>query len=140
MRPWRPSPRPRKALVGLNEDLARDPLKAAGEQRALAVSLHRLTDDLATTIAGTTDEVLSNLLALADEAREKRDAATLAAEAAFGSAPIKGVGESAWRNLWEAARRYSEQVAYPERPFPLQREKHYASSVTRRCRRRPRRE
>ncbi|WP_354234622.1 AAA family ATPase [Bradyrhizobium sp. I1.8.5] len=105
-------------LIRLNEDLARDPLKAAGEQRALAVSLHRFADDLATTIAGTTDEVLSNLLVLADDAREKRDAATLAAEAAFGSAPIKGVGEAAWRNLWEAARRYSEQVAYPERPFP----------------------
>lgn len=105
-------------LVRLNEDLARDPLKAAGEQRALAVSLHRLADDLATTIARTTDEVLSNLRALADDAREKRNAATLAAEAAFGSAPINGVGEAAWRNLWEAARRYSEQVAYPERPFP----------------------
>jgi AAA domain len=105
-------------LVRLNEDLARDPLKAAGEQRALATSLHRFADDLATTLESATDEVLSNLLALAEDAREKRGAATFAAEAAFGRAPIKGIGGAAWRTLWEAARRYSEQVAYPERPFP----------------------
>ncbi|WP_407116123.1 AAA family ATPase [Bradyrhizobium sp. LMG 9283] len=105
-------------LVRLNEDLARDPLKAAGEERALALSLHRFADDLANALAGATDEVLSNLLALAEDARQKRGAATFAAEAAFGSAPIKGVGGAAWRTLWEAARRYSEQVAYPEGPFP----------------------
>src|SRR4029079_8556469 len=86
-------------LVRLNEDLARDPLQAAGEQRALAVSLQRFANDLAATLAGATDEVLSNLLALAEDANDKRDAASLAAEAAFGGAAVSGVGGAAWRAL-----------------------------------------
>lgn len=105
-------------LLRLNEDLARDPLRAAAEQRATAQALERLADALAAALVKTADAPLSHLLALAEDARNKRAAATLAAEAAFGSAAVPGVGEEAWRNLWEAARRYSLQVAYPGQPFP----------------------
>ena len=102
----------------LNEDLARDPLKAAAEQRAVATSIQRLADALAPILAQTADTPLSHLLALAKDARGKRAAANLAADAAFGSSAVKGVGEATWRTLWEAARRYSVEVAYPEQPFP----------------------
>lgn len=105
-------------LVRLNEDLTRDPLRAAAEQRATAQGLERLADALAATLAKTADAPLSHLLALAETARSKRAAATLAAEAAFSGAAMPGVGEEAWRNLWEAARRYSLEVAYPGKPFP----------------------
>ncbi|WP_428031412.1 hypothetical protein [Ancylobacter sp.] len=54
----------------------------------------------------------------AAEARTKRAAATLAAEEAFSRAPLPGVGAEAWRTLWEAARRYAVEVAYPDRVFP----------------------
>lgn len=105
-------------LARLNEDLARDPLKAAAEQKAFATSIRRLADTLNTVLARTADEPLLHLLALVEDARNKRAAATLAADAAFGTNAVKGVGEATWRALWDAARRYSVEVAYPERSFP----------------------
>ena len=33
--------------------------------------------------------------------------------------PLPGIGDKVWRTLWEAARRYSEGYAYPERDFPV---------------------
>lgn len=105
-------------LSQLNEDLARDPLRAATEQRAAAQTLHRFSNDLAAALSTTADEPLSRLLALAEDSRDKQAAAKLAAETAFGDAVISGVGEKTWRTLWEAARRYSVEVAYPRQPFP----------------------
>ncbi len=56
------------------------------------------------------------------ELREKRDtvvsAARLAREEAFATAPLDGVGDAVWRELWNAARAYS-QTAYPGREFPV---------------------
>lgn len=107
-----------RRLTQLNEDLARDPLRAAAEQSAAAQALDRFADDLVEILAKTADEPLSSLLALAQDARDKRAAAKLAAETAFSDAAIPGVGEKTWRALWDAARRYSVEVAYPEQPFP----------------------
>ncbi|MEC5293737.1 AAA family ATPase [Aurantimonas sp. C2-6-R+9] len=56
--------------------------------------------------------------ALADAARSRRAAANLAAHDTFDGLAIPGVGAETWRTLWEAARRYSEQTAYPGSPFP----------------------
>ncbi len=105
-------------LAQLNEDLARDPHRAAAEQRATAQTLDRFAGDLTAILAKTADEPLYKLLGLAGDARDTRAAARLAAEAAFGDAVLPGIGEKAWRTLWEAARRYSLDVAYPGQPFP----------------------
>lgn len=67
-------------LAQLNEDLARDPVRAAAEQRAVAHSLDRFASDLAAILAKTADQPLSELLELADNARATRAAAKLAAE------------------------------------------------------------
>ena len=45
-------------------------------------------------------------------------AARLASDSLFREAPLPGVGSDAWRHLWEAARTYSDEVAYPDRIFP----------------------
>jgi hypothetical protein len=106
-------------LQRLNEDLAGNPLLASAEQKVWAEVLTRLADDLAAVLAGVADAPISNLRALAEDARDKRAAATLAAERAFGGAALPGVGEPAWRALWSAARRYSEKIAYPKQRFPM---------------------
>lgn len=105
-------------LDQLNEDLARDPLRAAAEQRTAAQTLERFADSLASILAKTADGPLLKLLALGEDAATKRGAAKVAAETAFSDAAIPGVGEKTWRVLWEAARRYSVEVAYPGQPFP----------------------
>ena len=49
----------------------------------------------------------------------KKAAAKAAADEAFSEQPLSGVGEDVWQELWEAARRYSQQHAYPEQEFPF---------------------
>src|SRR3546814_19562910 len=51
-------------------------------------------------------------------AREKRASADCAARETLAGLSIRGVGGETWRALGEAARRYSEQTAYPGAPFP----------------------
>ena len=40
------------------------------------------------------------------------------ASMAFSDTPLKGVGTNAWKLLWERARQYSEEYAYPDQEFP----------------------
>ena len=53
------------------------------------------------------------------------DAAAAVLASAFDSEPVPGVGSSAWRALWEAARRFSEEYAYPEQAFPAAQAGHH---------------
>jgi AAA domain len=102
----------------LSEDLAKDPVKAAAEQVLYSDQLQGLAAGLDRVAAETADARLQSLKGLADDARATRAAAKLASEKAFGKAAIKGVGAPVWRSLWDAARHYSEHVAYIGRPFP----------------------
>ena len=47
-----------------------------------------------------------------------QEAANLLARS-FESDPLSGVGSSPWKTLWESARRFSEEQAYPDRSFPV---------------------
>jgi energy-coupling factor transporter ATP-binding protein EcfA2 len=77
--------------------------------------LHRRLGELGQTMSRTTWDKLIELRADRDT---KEAAARLAREQAFSAASLGGVGDAAWRALWNAARAYS-QVAYPEREFPV---------------------
>jgi ABC-type multidrug transport system ATPase subunit len=48
----------------------------------------------------------------------KAEAAKIASEALFAASPLPEIGQATWRSLWEAARRYSDEVAYPTKSFP----------------------
>ncbi|HIE2371036.1 MULTISPECIES: AAA family ATPase [Pseudomonadota] len=105
-------------LERLREDLSKNPAKAAAEQTVKADNVMRLITAVNSVAARTTDEELLAAAALARDARSKRDAARLAAEKAFTGEPLAGVGGETWRALWESARRYSTEIAYPGQPFP----------------------
>ena len=49
----------------------------------------------------------------------KSAAAKLASETAFQDEPLKNVGGETWKQLWEAARQFSEKDAYPDISFPV---------------------
>ncbi|PGS49895.1 hypothetical protein [Bacillus sp. AFS041924] len=49
----------------------------------------------------------------------KRKATDDAAKKVFEGLPLDGVGTESWKLLWEQARRYSEQFAYPNEQFPF---------------------
>lgn len=102
----------------LTEDLAKDPLKASAEQTLYADDLRQLGGALEQIEGESSDQNLQALKALATAAKTKRAAAKLAADNAFSSAAVPGVGGETWRLLWDSARRYSEEVAYAGHPFP----------------------
>jgi ABC-type hemin transport system ATPase subunit len=52
------------------------------------------------------------------DAATKRKAASEDAEKAFLNSALEGIGKESWKLLWESARTYSEQAAYPTVPFP----------------------
>ena len=45
--------------------------------------------------------------------------ANLDASELFSCEPLPNVGSDIWRELWKAARQYSEEKAYPEQDFPV---------------------
>jgi len=51
--------------------------------------------------------------------RSARQAADLAAKKLFTEEELSGVGNETWKVLWEAARRFSVQDAYPGKVFPV---------------------
>lgn len=105
----------RARLQRLTEDLAKNPLEAAAEQRQYADGIAKVLRYLKKLEVAYSDDSLLHLKKLADEARIKRTAATAAAETTFKGATFPGVGEEVWRELWDSARHYSKHI---ERRFP----------------------
>jgi energy-coupling factor transporter ATP-binding protein EcfA2 len=112
------SPEDSARLERLRDDLAKNPAKAAAEQALKADNIKRVIAAVRAADAGSTDEALLSVSKAANEARAKRDAARLSSEKAFGGEAVAGVGGEVWRALWESARRYSTETAYPGQPFP----------------------
>lgn len=80
------------------------------------VSLTTLLKKIAKQLS---DEALNELVNLKEAASVKRRAASDYAERVFADAPMGGIASESWRLLWEQARLFSEEVAYPAKPFPV---------------------
>jgi len=105
-------------LTRLTEDLSKNPATAAAEQKLKAERIKHLAEALTALAAGTGDETIRQLLAAHQAAVTKRGAAALASRGLFGPETLPDVGGEVWRTLWESARRYSTEVAYPAAPYP----------------------
>lgn len=64
------------------------------------------------------EENCQAILTLKQEAQKKCEAAKVAAEKLFQEVPLEGIGGAVWGQLWEQARKYSQEIAYTEKPFP----------------------
>jgi energy-coupling factor transporter ATP-binding protein EcfA2 len=102
----------------LKEDLSKNPAKAAAEQTLKADNIKTLLSRINVLEGKTADAALTAVFSLDREARLKRETARLAAEKAFSGESLEGIGGEVWRALWDSARRYSTQIAYPEQKFP----------------------
>lgn len=105
-------------LDRLRDDLAKNPAKAAAEQTLKADNIKRVIVAVRSVSTASTDEALAAVAAAADAGRVKREAARVAAAAAFGGEAVAGVGSEVWRTLWETAKAFSTSTAYPGQPFP----------------------
>lgn len=72
---------------------------------------------LETVHATLADRALTELQQQRDRLKALGEAAEFLART-FESEPLRGVGTSPWKELWESARRFSEAHAYPGEVFP----------------------
>ena len=64
------------------------------------------------------DDGLTALQERRDQLKALEEAANLLARS-FESEPLPGVGSYPWKALWESAKRFSEEHAYPTQAFPV---------------------
>ncbi len=104
-----------KELPGL---LATDPARITKELRTKINRIVALNQRLADASERLNPEAIKVIQLLADDSDRKWKAAEAAAGLSFSREPLRRVGEDVWRELWEAARRYST-VAYHHDDFPV---------------------
>ena len=105
-------------LSSLDSDLAQDSTKAAEKLRDRGSRLASLLETLNRFVGSAETRRIIELRRLEADAKTVSEAARLASESLFREAPLSGVGSDVWQRLWEAARDYSDQTAYPDRLFP----------------------
>lgn len=103
----------------LKTDLGTDPTKVARQVEALKNRLNAANTAFESLQDAVSDQQVSRLTALYQTYRTAQAAATAAAGDLFAGEPLRNIGSDVWRSLWEAARRYSENQAYPDMPFPI---------------------
>jgi energy-coupling factor transporter ATP-binding protein EcfA2 len=105
-------------LAALDSDLAQDPKVAAAKLVNQRTRLDEYIVKLKTlgTVASASsfaerDKIHADWTA-------KADAARAASKDLFAASPLPQIGQAVWIALWEAARKYSNEVAYPDKKFP----------------------
>ena len=98
---------------------ATDSVKAAGELQLRGGRFRSLIDHLQRVDSALTADALQELFDAQGIAQEKRDAAQKLREATIPDGLLTGTGSDNWSTMWEAAKAFSEQEAYKDRPFPV---------------------
>lgn len=117
------SPEEEKRLAVLEKSLldlqASDPdrliqqlLLRAGRVRTLARHLTDVEAALSTEAVGAVFDARA-------EARRKSEEAKRLRAATFPAGMLEGTGSDSWTVLWEAARHFSQELAYPSQEFPV---------------------
>ena len=116
------SPEKESRLAFLERSLldlrANDPEKLREELVVRARRVERLAEHVRSVESALSPASVDTVFALRDAARRKLDEARRLREVAFPPDVLPGTGSHTWSSLWEAARKFSEDAAYPEQPFP----------------------
>ena len=96
----------------------RSPKDRARELEVKKAFVGGLVSSLTEHCAALSDESCRALMALRKTAREKQQAAELAAKLNLKDAVLEGVGTEQWLALWSIARTYSTEIAYVDKAFP----------------------
>ena len=106
-------------LKRLDSELASDPARMARQLQTLKGQIEKVAVRLDALAIAASDASIDELHKLKREYNAARAASALASADLFSGEPLPEVGSDVWRTLWEAARRYSVEVAYPEREYPV---------------------
>ena len=97
---------------------ANDPEKLRRELELRAGRVERLAGHVRAVEAALSSASVDAVFALHEAGRRKLDEARKLREAAFPAGILPGTGSQTWSSLWESARKFSEELAYPGKPFP----------------------
>ncbi|WP_040949384.1 AAA family ATPase [Gorillibacterium massiliense] len=95
-----------------------DPIEKMKQFRNTAQNIKKLQSILTKIRDSLTDESCNKVINALLDYSIKRKAAEEDARNVFEGLSLDGVGSESWKLLWEQARIYSEQLAYPEKLFP----------------------
>lgn len=114
------SPTETTELAALDSDLSQaDPTSLATSKKRKKT----LAEQLIQKFQGFENSWSSTVAEQIASARERlvtcKRVAAEAAQQVFSGVPLTGIGEATWRALWDAAKAYSESVAYPGHTFPV---------------------
>lgn len=113
------SPEELKEIDELRAAKLQDPAERAKTLRFLATRVRGLAARTKALAQSVSSEALVELKRLSANAKVSSDAAKLASESEFENEPLPGIGSESWRQMFEAARRFSETEAYPSAKFPV---------------------
>ena len=98
--------------------LASNPKVRAQQTRALASRLKAFMDFIRRSVDRLSIENLETIRQSIQEANEASMVAGALAVDQFDGTFLSGTGSDIWSQLWAAAREFSTQQAYPDKPFP----------------------
>ncbi|MCG6113356.1 MAG: AAA family ATPase [Paracoccus sp.] len=104
-------------LARLEAELAADPVALAATRRRAAAVLKRVCEALDNLRNGLSETVSATISSARRELVQTVEAEKIAASASFGDEPVANVGNTPWRILFEAARKFAAAggEAPPER-------------------------
>lgn len=106
-------------LDSVNASIAiADPLVAAAKRRRTKVQREALVALIESAIAHLSGDEFGITVVIIATAKQKRRIADEAAEALRSASAVNGIGSETWRALWNAARDFAAEEAYPFTPFP----------------------
>jgi energy-coupling factor transporter ATP-binding protein EcfA2 len=94
------------------------PADIAKQFRTKKSHVDSLVKDVQTYLSQLSDENCKWIIAAKKKSIQKKSAAEAAAKNVFSDAKLEGVGSDIWKELWNAARKYSEETAYTGQEFP----------------------
>lgn len=98
---------------------AEDPLATARKQRAIKSQREQISGAVRAAVSQLTGDEVAATCALISDATGKRKVAEEAAKVLSSKSPLDGIGSETWRRLWNAAREFADDQAYPFRKFPF---------------------
>lgn len=98
---------------------ANDPDKLARQLTLLSGRIRSLAQNLKDIEIALSEDAVTAALGARTEYRQKGEEAKRLQEATFPTDLLDGTGSQTWSSLWDAARRYSEESAYPDQKFPV---------------------
>ena len=107
-----------RKLDTLRTDLSQDPQKVISNLRAQRQRIDGIIKVVVALEQALTENSVSVFRSLLKAHSDAKEASGLASKGLFDASPLPQIGSDAWRALWEAARAFSDDVAYPHKQFP----------------------